>query len=453
MEKVAKVENGLIEGIIYKQLLIFFFPILYGALFQQLYNIADAIIIGNFAGKEALASVGGTTATLINLLIGFFSGLSAGASVVISHYYGSGDKEQVSKSVHTAIALGLTCGGILTIIGLFGAPIVLKIMNVPDEIMKHSLIYIKIYFMGFIPVCIYNISTGILRAVGDSKRPLRLLLMTFIMNICLDILFVAIFKWGIVGVATATVLSQTTGAIMTSLILIKSNASYRLIIRNINYSKNNLMHMIKIGIPAGIQSVFYALSNLVIQSQINQFGTNVIIATTIFEKMEGLFWTIMGVSGVAITTFVGQNFGAKKYDRINKSMKITLSVGIGIAISFSIVLSLFGRVIFRVFTDDIIAIQIGMDILYITVPFYFFFVFIEVLSGVLRGTGNSVVPSVITGIGVCLLRVIWLIIAMPFAKDIRTIMISYPMSWVVAAIMIVIYYKKSGWIKGCMPIT
>lgn len=160
----------------------------------------------------------------------------------------------------------------------------------------------------------------------------------------------------------------------------------------------------------------------------------------------------MSVSGVAITTFVGQNFGAKKYDRIHKSMKITLFVGIGIAIIFSLILSIFGRFIFRVFTDDMIAIQKGMDILYITVPFYFFFVFIEVLSGVLRGTGNSVVPSVITGIGVCLLRVIWLMIVMPFAKDIRTIMIAYPMSWVVAAIMIVIYYKKSGWIKRCMPI-
>ena len=452
MEKVEKVENALIEGVIWKQLLIFFFPILYGALFQQLYNMTDAIIVGNFAGKEALASIGGTTATLINLLIGFFSGLSAGASVVISHYYGAGDKEQVSKSVHTAIALGLACGGLLTIIGLFGAPIILKIMNVPDEIMKHSLVYTKIYFIGIIPICIYNISTGILRAIGDSKRPLRLLLMTFIMNIVLDILFVAVFKWGVTGVAIATILSQTTGAILTSLILIKTEASYRLMIKNIHFSKKILTHMIKIGIPAGIQSAFYSFSNLVIQSRINQFGTDVIVATTIFEKMEGLFWTIMSVSGVAITTFVGQNFGAKKYDRIHKSMKITLFVGIGIAIIFSLILSIFGRFIFRVFTDDMIAIQKGMDILYITVPFYFFFVFIEVLSGVLRGTGNSVVPSVITGIGVCLLRVIWLMIVMPFAKDIRTIMIAYPMSWVVAAIMIVIYYKKSGWIKRCMPI-
>jgi len=446
-------KNTLIDGVIWKQLIIFSFPILFGTFFLQIYTLTDAIIVGNFVGTEALAALGGTTSSLINFLIGILAGLSIGAAVVISHYYGAGDQENVGRSVHTSLALSFVAGGVLTIIGEVSAPIVLRLMNVPDGVMSYSLIYLRIYFIGLIPMSVYNISSGILRAIGDSKKPLYFLIVGSIINICLDLVFVVILKWGVAGAAFATLLAQTISAYLTCAVLMKSKYSYQLIIKKIGFTRTILYHIIKIGVPAGIQSVMYALSNIIIQTNVNRFGTNSIAAVSIFEKTEGLFWMIMGACGLSITTFVGQNFGARKYERVHKSIKISIYIAIGIALTFSFILSFLGKYIFRIFTDDVLVLQKDMELLYIMVPFYFTYVIIEILSGALKGAGNAVIPSFITGIGICLLRVVWQLLALPFAKDVRTIMLCYPVSWIITSAMLLAYYKKARWVKQNIPIT
>ena len=314
--------NQITEGVIWKQLLIFFFPILFGTFFQQLYNTADAIIVGNFVGKEALASVGGSASTIINLLVGFFVGLSSGATVIISQYYGADNRRRVSDSVHTAIALAIAGGVVIMLIGLVSARFALTAMGTPDDILSLSLTYMKIYYLGTIPSMIYNMGSGILRAVGDSKRPLYFLIASCLVNIVLDLLFVAVLDMGVAGAAIATIASQFFSAILTLIALLRTQDSYRLIVSKIRFHRDLLFDIIKIGLPAGLQSAMYSISNLLIQSSINSFGTDTIAAWTAYGKVDSIFWMIMGAYGVSITTFAGQNFGAGKYDRIKKSVRI-----------------------------------------------------------------------------------------------------------------------------------
>ena len=318
MKQKRKVSNGITEGVIWKQLLIFFFPMLFGTFFQQLYNTTDAIVVGRFVGKEALSAVGGTTGTLINVFVGFFVGISVGATVTISQYYGGKYKEEVSKAVHTAIALAIAGGAIITLIGIFGAPLALRLMGTPDEIMPYSLIYIRIYFGGMIANLIYNMGAGILRAIGDSKRPLFFLIISCFVNIVLDLLFVIEFHWGVMGVAIATVISQICSATLVCVVLMRTEECYKLNLKLISFHSEMLKRIIHIGLPAGFQSLMYTLSNVLIQTNMNSFGTNTIAAWTAYGKIDGIFWMSMGSFGIAVTTFVGQNFGAGKNDRVRK---------------------------------------------------------------------------------------------------------------------------------------
>ena len=320
----GQIRNQITEGVIWKQLLLFFFPILFGTFFQQLYNTTDAVIVGNFVGKEALAAVGGPAATLINLLVGFFIGLSSGSTVIISQYYGAGNKDDVKKAVHTSIALSLASGAVIMALGLLFSRPALQAMNTPLEILELSTVYMRIYFLGVIPALIYNIGSGILRAVGDSKRPLYFLILSCIANIILDIFFVVVLKLGVAGVAIATSLSQVISAVMVIWALVKAEDSYRLYLREIRFSPFFLRNIIRIGLPAGLQSSMYSVSNLIVQSSINSFGTDTVAAWTAYGKVDGIFWMIMGAYGVAITTFAGQNFGAGKYDRIRKSVRVCM---------------------------------------------------------------------------------------------------------------------------------
>ena len=303
-----QISNQITEGVIWKQLLFFFFPILFGTFFQQLYNTTDAVIVGKFVGKEALAAVGGPAATLINLLIGFFTGLSSGATVIISQYYGAKKPEDVKKTVHTAIALSIAGGAVIMALGLLFSRAALQAMHTPDDILLPSIVYMRIYFLGVIPSLIYNMGSGILRAVGDSRHPLYFLILSCIANIVLDILFVTVLKMGVLGVAAATALSQVISALMVTIVLMRTEDSYRLFIRQIRFSPVLLQNIIRIGLPAGVQATMYSLSNLIIQSSINSFGTDTIAAWTAYGKVDGIFWMIMAAYGVAITTFAGQNF-------------------------------------------------------------------------------------------------------------------------------------------------
>lgn len=428
------------EGVIWKQILIFFFPILLGTFFQQLYNTTDAIVVGRFLGKQALSAVGGTTGTLINLLVGFFVGLSSGATVIISQYYGARKHDDLNVAVHTAIAMATIGGALFTVGGILIAPFALEAMGTPEDVIQYSLIYIRIYFGGMIPNMIYNIGSGILRAVGDSKRPLYFLIASCIINIVLDLLFVAVLGLGIYGVAIATVLSQCISAILVIYILMHTSEPYRVILRKVKIEKEKLAQIFKIGLPAGFQSSMYNIANIVIQSSINSFGTDTVAAWTAFSKIDGLFWMIMGAFGVSITTFVGQNYGAEKIERVKKGVRQTLVMCMGAAVTLSIILYFSGQYVYLLFTEDAAVVEKGMEILKFLVPTYFTFVFIEILSGALRGMGNSLVPMLLTSIGVCGLRVLWIIIAVPKRPEIKTVIFSYPLSWAVTSVLFIIYY-------------
>jgi putative MATE family efflux protein len=428
------------EGVIWKQILIFFFPILLGTFFQQLYNTTDAIVVGRFIGKQALSAVGGTTGTLINLLVGFFVGLSSGATVIISQYYGARKHDDLNVAVHTAVAMATIGGALFTVGGILIAPFALEAMGTPEDVIQYSLIYIRIYFGGMIPNMIYNIGSGILRAVGDSKRPLYFLIASCVINIVLDLLFVAVLGLGIYGVAIATVLSQCISAMLVIYILMHTSEPYRVMLGKVKIEKEKLAQIFKIGLPAGFQSSMYNIANVVIQSSINSFGTDTVAAWTAFSKIDGLFWMIMGAFGVSITTFVGQNYGAEKIDRVKNGVRQTLVMCMGAAVVLSVILYFTGQYVYFLFTEDALVVEKGMEILKFLVPTYFTFVFIEVLSGALRGMGNSLVPMLLTSIGVCGLRVLWIIIAVPQRPEIKTVIFSYPLSWAVTSVLFIIYY-------------
>lgn len=432
--------NSITEGVIWKQLLIFFFPLLFGTFFQQLYTTADAIVVGKYVGKEALSAVGGTTGALINVFVGCFVGVSTGATVTISQYYGARQEEAVSKAVHSAIMLALIGGGVITAAGILGAPAALRMMGTPEEIMPYSLIFIRICFIGMIANLLYNMGAGILRAVGDSRRPLYFLIASCFLNIALDILFVMGFKWGVAGAAVATVISQIFSAVLVCLALMRTEDCYKLYIRKIRFHGEMLNRIIHIGIPAGFQSLMYSLSNVLIQSNMNQFGTDTIAAWAAYGKIDGIFWMIMGSFGISVTTFVGQNYGAGKNDRVKKGIRVCLIMAMSAAVSLSIVLSFCGTYIYRMFTDDGLVIKKGLEILHFLVPVYFTYVSVEIFSGALRGMGNALIPMILTCLGVCVLRILWIFIAVPVWPDIRTVIFSYPLAWSTTSVLFIIYY-------------
>lgn len=443
-------ENSITEGVIWKQLLIFFFPILLGTFFQQLYNTADAMIVGKYVGKEALAAVGGTTGVLINLLVGFFVGLSSGATVLISQHFGARRDQAVSDTVHTAAAMALLGGLIITVLGLIFSPDLLRLMGTPEDVMDYSVTYIRIYFAGIIFSLIYNIGTGILRAIGDSRRPLYFLVASCVTNIVLDVVLVLGFDMGVAGAALATVFSQMVSAVLVTLTLMRSQRSYQLRPRKIRLHMNLLSGILRIGFPAGIQSVMYSLSNIIIQTSVNGFGTDTVAAWTAYGKLDGLFWMTVSAFGVAITTFVGQNFGARRFDRMKRSVWVCLGMAVIATAILSGVLLSCGEFLYRAFADDENVIRLGLQILRLLVPFYGTYLCIEILSGAMRGTGDSLVPTLMTLFGVCLMRVVWLWGIAPRYGTLDMVLICYPITWTLTSVMFLIYYLRGRWLKRSM---
>lgn len=439
--------NPITEGGIVKQLLAFFFPILLGTFFQQLYNTVDAIVVGNFVGKEALAAVGGSTGTLINLLVGFFVGVSAGGTVIISQYYGAGKASETKRSVHTAIALSLTGGIVLTILGLLFSGFALHAIRTPGEIYGYALSYMRIYFLGMTGNLVYNICAGILRAVGDSKTPLYFLIFSSLLNLLLDLLFVLVFSMGVNGAALATILSQAASALLALYRLSHTGDIYRLRFSRIRFDLPILLDILKIGLPNGFQSVMYTVSNIIIQASVNSFGTDVVASWTAYSKIDGLFWMIMSAFGIAATTFSGQNFGAGKYDRVKKSVRAGLLLSAGASVLLSALLMTMGPAFYRLFTEAPAIIDCGVTILRTLAPFYITYIFIEILSGAIRGSGDSLIPTLITCIGICGTRVLWISFVVPYRHDIRTVALSYPAAWIFTSTVFILYYRFGGWMK------
>lgn len=433
-------ENKITEGVIWKQLLLFFFPILFGTLFQQLYNAADAVIVGRFVGKEALSAVGGGTGTVINLLVGFFVGLSGGASVVISQYYGARKAELVEYAVHTAIAFCILGGFVLMVGGILTAPAILTAMDTPADVLNPSILYIRIYYVGTIGNLIYNVGAGILRAVGDSRRPLYFLIASCFANILLDLLLIVCFDLGVAGAGIATICSQALSAVLVILVLVRVKDMHRLDLHKIRIDRKMLHRIVQIGFPAGLQSVMYSLSNIIIQAAINGLGTDTVAAWTVYGKMDALFWMTISSFGIAITTFAGQNYGAGKMERVRKGISTCLAMCFASTIVISILLNIGGYFLYSLFTSDPEVLRIGMQIVHFLVPTFFTYVCVEVLSGALRGVGDCWIPTLICLSGICLIRVLWIMLAVPQRPDIYTMTFSYPLTWTITSVLFIVYY-------------
>lgn len=455
MRVTAMSKNQITEGVIWKQLLFFFFPILLGTLFQQLYNTADTVVVGRFVGTQALAAVGGSTGQIVNLVVNFFVGLASGATVIIARYYGARDRIKLNNALHTAIALSIVGGIVTGIAGILLTPSLLKMMNTPADVIEGSTMYLRIYFAGIIFVFVYNIGSGILRAVGDSKRPLYFLIVCCFLNIFLDILFVVYLKLGVKGAAFATVISQAVSALLVILSLTKSVDIYRLRPNKIRFYKSLLIAIITIGLPAGLQSVMYGISNIIIQTSLNSLGTETVAAHTAFAKIDAIYWMISGAFSVSIITFIGQNYGARKFDRMKKSIKVCLLMDLIASLLLTTVMLLAGPYLLRLFTSDQEVIEIGMQIIHIIAPSYALFIFIEILSSSLRGMGNVVVPMLMTCGGVCVLRILWIFIFVRTHLSVTTILMSYPISWGFTAVLFIIYFMfyQKKFFRRCMEET
>lgn len=437
--KVAK-ENRITEGSIFGQLLLFFFPILFGTFFQQLYNTADAMVVGRFVGKQALAAVGGSTSTLINLLVGFFVGLSSGATVVISQFYGARKADKVHWAVHTSIAFSVIGGIIFMIVGLVGSPWALEAMKTPEDVMGHAVVYIRIYFLGIIVNLVYNMGAGILRAVGDSRRPLYFLIASCFTNIILDVLLVAVLRMGVAGAALATITSQLLSAVLVVRALMKTDDMYKLEWKKVRIDQRMLQRIVRIGIPAGMQSVMYNISNVIIQAGVNTLGTDNVTAWATYGKVDGLYWMMINALGISATTFVGQNFGAGRLDRVRKGAGACMVIGVVLTASVGVVLYNGGHLLVELFTTDQQVQAISMDLLHFMVPTFITYIAIEILSGTLRGVGDAWMPLVITGIGVCAVRVLWIMLVLPHYHTIIGAAFCYPLTWSLTTVAFVIYY-------------
>ncbi len=433
-------KNQITEGVIWKQLLIFFFPIMVGTLFQQLYNTVDAIIVGRFVGKQALASVGGSAAVLTNFVIGFFTGLSAGATVIISQFYGAKNLKQLSKGLHTAYAFSITVSILISVIGWFSTPALLHLLKTPADVIPDSILYLRIYFLGMIFTLTYNMGSSIMRAIGDSRRPLIYLVICCVINIILDILFVIVFHMGIAGAAIATVISQGVSAILVTRSLMKSYGILKLELRDIRFHGALLKSELKIGLPGGIQSFGYSISNIIIQAVINNFGTDTAAAWAAYGKLDAIFWTVCGSFGIAITTFAGQNFGARKFNRVKKSVRVCLAMALTVCGSLIVFLMISCRPLYHIFTTDQAVVDIGVYMLRLITPSYVIFIFVEIFSGALRGIGDVLIPSTITLGGVLLVRLTWILFVTPMTGELSTLLYSYPLAWGATALLLIPYY-------------
>ncbi len=446
MLRLRQPVGDITQGVIWKQLLAFFFPLWLGTFFQQLYNTVDTVVVGQFVGKEALAAVG-STGVIVNLTVGIFTGLSAGAVVVIAQHFGARRPERVHRSVHTAMALAVIIGAVFMAAGFLLTPWALEAMGTTDEAMDGAVLYLRVYFLGMIPNVIYNMGTGVLRAVGDAKRPLYFLIAASVCNIILDLVLVLGFHLDVLGVAVATVCSQLLSAVLVVLSLVRAVGSpIQLSLREVRLHKRPLIDEMKLGLPTALQSVMYNASNIVIQSFINSFGTDAVAAWTAYGKMDVIFWMTITAMSQAVTTFAGQNCGAGRYDRMRRCVWVSAGMSALLAAGISGILILFARPILSIFSSDQAVLSVGVEMVRLLTPFYITYILVELLCGAIRGAGKSLVPMVISVFGVCGLRLLWLFTAARAWHTIPVVLASYPITWTVTSLALLVYYRFGHWL-------
>lgn len=452
MKHINKINTSITEGNIFIQILIFFFPILIGSFFQQLYNTIDAVIVGQYVGKVALAAVGGSTSSIANVFLGFFIGITAGCSIIIAQHYGAGNKELLEKCVHTAITFSFICGLCISITGFLFTKQLLIFTKVSEEIIPQATIYLKYYFLGMIATLVYNMGASILRAVGDSKTPLYFLIFSCFLNIILDVLFVVTLNLGVFGVAIATVLCQAVSAVLVTLKLCFTDKIYKVYINKLGINTFHLKKMIYIGIAAGLQSTTYNLANLFLQSFVNRLDIYTNAAWTAATKIDPIYWLSIQALGLSITTIIGQNYGAGKKERVRKSINISLIIATVMTISMSALILIFMKNALGIFTNDELIINKGTKILTIMSSFYFLYIIIEVYSAALRSVGDCWIPMFISALGICALRIIFVSISFPIYRNMDCIIIAFPFSWFVTSVFYLIYMHKfsflNKWLKA-----
>ena len=436
------------EGNIWKLLIIFSIPLILGNLLQQMYNTADSIIVGNFVGSNGLAAVGSGTA-LINLIIAFSQGAAVGAGVIVSQNLGARDKQKTKLAVHTAMCIAIILGVILSAIGVILSRDLLIWMKTPKSVLKDSVLYLQIYCGGLIFNVIYNMATGILNAAGNSKRPLIYLAIASVTNIILDLVFIKELKWGVKGAAIATDISQALSCVLAVGYLLRVNSDYKLIIKELKIHGNTAKQIIRVGLPTAIQNMVISFSNVLVQSSVNSYGATAMAGYAAYLKIDGFnILPVLSIS-MAVTTFTGQNVGAKKPDRIKKGMWNALIMGVVYTVIIGIVILLTSHTVLGLFTKDNEVITYGQLAMKYFCPFYFLLSILNILAGTVRGAGKGVPPMLILLFSMCIFRILWIKIALPFYSTIDGVFILYPISWFVGMVLMIIYTKFGKWLpKG-----
>lgn len=440
-------QNNLTEGVIWQKLLFFALPILLGQIFQQLYNTFDSLIVGKFLGDQALAAVS-SSGSLIFMLVGFFQGVAIGAGVIIAKEYGARNYKVMRLALHTDVAFGLAAGVILTVVGVFFSPTILRWMNTPAEVLPQSVEYFRIYFCGAVFIVMYNIFVGILQAVGDSRHPLYYLILSSMVNVALDLILVGGFRLGVGAAALATTISQGLSAVLCLIQLLRSTGEYRLELREVRFHVESMKNIIRFGLPSGIQNSVIALANLVVQTNINGFGEFAMAGCGSYFKVEGFAFLPITCFAQALTTFVGQNLGAKQYDRVKKGVRFGLICSITMAEMIGVVFWLFAPVFIGLFSNSAEVVAFGVRQARTESLFYFTLAFAHCVAGIMRGAGKAAVPM-FTMLGFwCVLRVTYITVALHLYPHIEVVFSAYPLTWCCSCVVFLLYFLKADWIHS-----
>ncbi|NLA70904.1 MAG: MATE family efflux transporter [Clostridiaceae bacterium] len=438
---------NLTEGTIWKQILSFALPLLVVNLLQQVYSVSDLIIVGNYGGIDAMAGIG-ASASLISMIIGLAVGLATGVSIITVQVNSSEDYDSLYKVVHTGYALAFATGIVLSLLGIFLAPAMLRLMGTPADILPYAIQYLRIYFISAVPVVIYNIGAGILRGVGDMRHPFLFLSIGILLNIGLDILFIGVFDWGVAGAAWAYVIAQLVTALLVTYSLARSMTPFRLFLRDISFHRGILSRTLKVGIPAGMQAFIVALSNVFIQTAINKFGKNAVAGFSAATRSDSFVFVLISGLAVAVMTFTGANIGARKVGRVKRGLRQSLVLAFVLVAALSGLIILLRRPIAAAFNPDPDVSAYTVRIMLFLLSMYWIFALTEVMGGAIRGMGNSLFPMVISLICMAGVRLLWILVVLPVWNSLDVVILAYPISWAASLIAYLIYIKVKG---GIVP--
>lgn len=442
-----KSANNLSEGPIRKKLILFALPIFVGQVFQQLYNTFDSLIVGKFLGDQALAAVS-SSGSLIFMMVGFFQGIALGAGVIIAKEFGANNTKKMRLAIHTDVAFGLLAGVILTILGVLCTPIILKWMHTPEDVLPQSIIYFRCYFFGSIFSVMYNIFVGILQAVGDSKHPLYYLVISSVINVVLDIILVGGFKYGVGAAAVATVISQGISAVLCCIQLLRTEGDAKLNLSEIKFDSENLKSIVRFGLPSGIQNSVIALANIVVQSNINSFGQYAMAGCGAYFKLEGFAFLPVTCFAQGLSTFVGQNLGAKRYDRVKGGVRFGIFCSLTLTEMIGIIFWLFAPTLVGMFSNSPEVIAYGVRQARVETLFYCMLALAHCIAGIMRGAGKATVPMVIMLGFWCVLRVTYITTALYFFPHIEIVFSAYPLTWTTSCVAFLIYFFKADWMHN-----